>query len=78
MLEDGPYEGLREQSLDEVLKGVGEELVFLETAKVSRANRARIKAAIRQLDDVASEKLQRAQDNYIASLDDDTDDDEDE
>ena len=26
--EDGPSEGLREQSLDEVLKGVGEELVF--------------------------------------------------
>jgi hypothetical protein len=76
---DGPYEGLREQSLDEVLKGVGEELVFLETAKVSRADRARIKAAIRELDAVALEKVQRAQDNYIASLDDgavDEDDDD--
>lgn len=68
---DGPYEGLREQSLDEVLKGVGEELVFLETAKVSRKDRSRIKAAIRDLDDVALGKLQRAQDRYIASLDDD-------
>jgi hypothetical protein len=77
--EDGPSEGLREQSLDEVLKAVGEELVFLETAKVSRTDRARVKAAIRELDDDASKRLRRAQDNYIASLHDaDNDDGDDE
>lgn len=73
---DGPYEGLREQSLDEVLRGVGEELVFLETAKMSRANRSRIKAATRELDDVALEKVRRAREKYIASLDDASNDDD--
>lgn len=61
---------------DEVLRGVGEELAFLETAKVSRVNRSRIKAAMRELDDVALEKVQRAQEKYIASLDDDSVDDD--
>jgi hypothetical protein len=43
-------EGLREQSLNEVLRVIGEELLFLETAKVRRIDRARLNEAVRKLD----------------------------
>lgn len=65
----GEYEGLRDRSLQEVLKVVAEQLLFLKTVKLSRADRAQVKAAIRDLDDATREELSRAQDEYLDEID---------
>jgi hypothetical protein len=65
----GAHDGLRDRSLNKIFKVVAEQLVFLEAIKVSRVDRARIKAAIRDLDTAAREELRHAQKDYLDELD---------
>lgn len=61
----GGYEGLSDRNLDEVLKVIGEQLVYLETVELTKKDRQRIRAAVDLLDKQALERVRLAQREYL-------------